>query len=266
MPSTSRSAKAKTVARISPTALNPDPGVPKYLQIYEYLHGMIARGKFTDGDKLPTEMQLAEKFGVSRMTAKKALDKLVIEGMAVRGRGKGTFLTSRVPREFLYNLDITTGFFKDIRRYGLHPTLKTLEAEVREPTEHIAALLDLTNNDRVVYTMRVFYVNNEPIMIEKNYMSYAEFQGLLQEDLSGLRYPLLKEKFGVHPHHSNQTFTAVLAGEREKQLFGKTEPFPCIELEFLLFDTKNVPIELGYYLYRGDRYRFNINSIDYIIE
>jgi len=266
MASTPRPAKTETAGPRSTGMLNPDPGLPKYLQIYDYLHGMVARGKFTDGDKLPTEMQLAQKFGVSRMTAKKALDKLVIEGMAVRGRGKGTFLTRRVPREFLYNLDITTGFFKDIRSYGLRPTLRTLEAEVRDPPERVATLLDLTKNDRVVYTMRVFYVNRDPIMIEKNYMSHAEFHDLLKEDLSCLRYPLLKEKFGVHPHHSNQTFKAVLADDDEKKIFGITAPFPCIELEFLLFDAQNVPIELGYYLYRGDRYRFNINSIDYIIE
>lgn len=240
--------------------------MPKYFQIYEYLHEIIVQRGFEIGDKLPTEMELAEKFNVSRMTSKKALDKLVIEGMVVRKKGKGTFLTQRQPQGFLYNLDITTGFFKDIRNYGLHPASKTIETKVMDPSERISTLLDLDEDDRVIYTLRVFYVDGEPIMIEKNFMSYAEFGNLLKEDLNGLRYPLLKEKFGVIPHHSNQTFSAVLAGEKEKSIFNVTEPFPCIELEFLVFDKQNVPVELGYYTYRGDRYRFNIDSIDYIIE
>lgn len=240
--------------------------VPKYFQIYEYLHRIIAQGKFEIRDKLPTEMELAEKFNVSRMTSKKALDKLVIEGMVVRKKGKGTFLTLREPQGFLYNLDITTGFFKDIRNYGLHPTSKTIEVKVLEPSDRISTLLELSEEDRVIYTLRVFYVDDEPIMIEKNFMSYAEFGGLLKEDLEGLRYPLLKEKFGVIPHHSNQTFSAVLASKKEKSIFKVSAPFPCIELEFLVFDEQNVPIEIGYYTYRGDRYRFNIDSIDYIIE
>jgi len=248
------------------TQLNADSRIPKYLQIYDYLHVMVAHGRFKTGGKMPTEMELSEKFNVSRMTAKKALDKLLIEGMVVRKRGMGTFLVSKVPQEFLYNLDITTGFFKDIRSYGLHPTTKTIDARVLTSTARIAALLDLNEGDQVIYTLRVFYVNEEPIMIERNYMSHAEFYGLLEEDLSGLRYPLLKEKFGVLPHHSNQTFTAVLADQEERRLFGVSEPFPCIQLEFVVFDKKSVSIELGYYTYRGDRYRFNINSIDYIID
>jgi DNA-binding GntR family transcriptional regulator len=50
------------------------------------------------GDKLPTEMELAKKFSVTRMTVRKALDKLVVEEMVVRKRGQGTFLVSKRPR------------------------------------------------------------------------------------------------------------------------------------------------------------------------
>jgi GntR family transcriptional regulator len=239
---------------------------PKYLQIYDYLHGMIRRNKIEFGDKLPTEMELAERFKVNRMTVRKALDKLVVEEMVVRKRGQGTFLISNTPNEFIYSLDITTGFFNDIRNYGLQPSSETLKVEVMEANKKTTALLELNTDTRVIFMLRVFYANDEPLMIEKNYMPYSEFKELLNVDLSGLRYPVLKEKYNIVPHQANQTFTAVLCDEEAMNIFGFTKLQACVELEFVVYDASNVPIEVGYYLYRGDKYKFNISSIEYLID
>ena len=246
--------------------LNRNDIAPKYLQIYEFLHGMIRRNRIDFGDKLPTEVELSKKFNVTRMTVRKAFDRLVVEEMVVRKRGKGTFLISKTPKEFIYSLDITTGFFKDIRNYGLHPKSKTLKIEVEDAGQNIAGLLELNKSPKVISMLRIFYANDEPLMIERNYMSHDEFKDLLKVDLSGLRYPVLKEKYNIIPHHANQTFKAVLCDHESMRLFGFSEPQACVELEFAVYDASNVPIEVGYYLYRGDRYKFNINSIEYLID
>ena len=97
--------------------LNANVRMPKYLKVYEYLHGLIRRNRLDVGDQLPTEQELAKKFDLNRMTVRKAMDKLVVEEMVVRKRGQGTFLVAKKPKEFVYSLDITTGFFKDMRYY-----------------------------------------------------------------------------------------------------------------------------------------------------
>jgi GntR family transcriptional regulator len=228
---------------------------------------MIRRNRIDYGDKLPTEMELAEKFNVTRMTVRKALDRLVVEEMVVRKRGQGTFLISKMPREFIYGLDVTTGFFKDVRNYGLTPGSKTLCVDVKDADQRIAELLELNNdNPKVIAMLRIFYADDEPLMIERNYMSYDEFKGLLKADLSGLRYPVLKDYYSIIPHHANQTFKAVICDQESMKFFGFSEPEACVELEFVLYDAGNVPIEVGYYLFRGDRYKFNINSIEYLID
>ena len=246
--------------------LNANVRMPKYLKVYEYLHGLIRRNRLDVGDQLPTEQELAKKFDLNRMTVRKAMDKLVVEEMVVRKRGQGTFLVAKKPKEFVYSLDITTGFFKDMRYYGVKPRSKTLKVEVLDASEKIPLLLDLKNDDKVISILRVFYADDEPIMIENSYLSYSEFKDLLNFDLSGLRYPLLKEEFNIIPHHSSQTFTAVLSDKEQTRLFGFSDPQPCMELEFVLYDFSNVPIEVGYYLYRGDKYTFNINSIEYVFD
>ena len=100
--------------------LNRNDIAPKYLQIYEFLHGMIRRNRINFGDKLPTEMELSEKFNVTRMTVRKAFDRLVMEEMVVRKRGQGTFLISKTPKEFIYGLDITTVQWDTHGGMGLH--------------------------------------------------------------------------------------------------------------------------------------------------
>jgi GntR family transcriptional regulator len=226
---------------------------------------MIRRNKIELGDKLPTEIELSKRFRVNRMTVRKAFDKLVVEKIVMRKRGQGTYLVANTPKEFIYSLDITTGFFKDIRNYGLVPSSKTLKVEVIEASERTAELLDLNKDRRVILMLRIFYANEEPMMIEKNYMSYSEFKDLLNLDLSGLRYPVLEERYNIVPQYTNQTFTAVICDQEEMDLFGFSEPQACVELEFTVYDISNVPIEVGYYLYRGDKYKFNINSIEYLI-
>ena len=249
-----------------PMRINVEDRIPKYLKIYEYVHGMISRSKIRPGEKLPTETELAHQFGVNRMTVRKALDKLVVEEMIVRRRGQGTFLIAATPREFVYSLDVTTGFFKDMHNYGLIPRARTKQITVVEATPRIAAQLNLNHDKRVICMLRVFYADAEAIMTEKTYMPYEEFKDLLHMPPEGRRYPVLKQKYNIAPHHSNQTFTAVLAGEDEMRLFGFSGPQACIELECTVFDASDVPIEVGYFIFRGDKYRFNINAIEYLVD
>lgn len=135
-----------------------------------------------------------------------------------------------------------------------------------DASDRISLLLDLKNDDKPISILRVFYANDEPIMIENNYMSYSEFKDMLNFDLIGLRYPFLKEKYNLIPQHSNQTFTVMLSGKEETRLFGFSEPQSCMELEFVLYDSSNVPIEVGYYRYSADKYMFNINSIEFVFD
>mgnify|MGYP006287701503 CR=1 FL=1 len=241
-----------------------ETGIPKYLQIYDWLHGLVQRKKLGVGDLLPSETELAARFGVNRMTVRKALNKLVVEGMVVREQGRGTFLVAESPREFVYNLEVATGFFSDMQRYGVTPRLELLRAEVVQAEEKTARLLDLGSEGRVIALQYLFFGNDEPVMIEQSYLPYPEFEELLSFDLNRLRYPLLKENYNIIPSQADQSFGAVLTDKREQSLFRASSPLPCLLLECTMFDAAGIPIEFGTYLYRGDRYKFNIHSLEYV--
>ncbi|MCD5408232.1 extracellular solute-binding protein [Candidatus Bipolaricaulota bacterium] len=77
--------------------LHKESTVPLYRQLKEILKEAIRRGEFRPGDRLPTEMELCETFGVSRITVRQALNELANEGFLYRQQGSGTFVNDRIP-------------------------------------------------------------------------------------------------------------------------------------------------------------------------
>ena len=237
---------------------------PKYIQIYDWLHSVIQRKRISVGEMLPPETELAARFGVNRMTVRKALNKMVVEGMILREQGKGTFLLSDTPRELVYNLEVSTGFYADMQRYGVRPRMELLKAEVVQADEATARKLDLGKGARVIVLQYLFFGNEEPVMFEESYLPFPEFQDLLSFDLNQLRYPLMKEHYNIVPSQANQSFSAVLSTARQQALFAAASPLPCLFLECTMFDEAGVPIDHGTYLYRGDRYKFNLQTLEYV--
>lgn len=238
--------------------------IPKYVQIRNWLNGMIRRGKIRKGDRLPTEDELAGMFGVNRMTVRQAIDAFARERMVVRRRGKGTFLVSDRNRDLIHELSNISSFADDMERIGLTPTTETLRVEVIEPNSRTREALALAASDQVIYTLRVRKADGDPVLIERSYLSYREFSAILDEDLSGSLYRLLVEKFKVTLHRSVQVFSAVISGDEEQRIFGLAAPCPCIRLESVIYDPDNVPIELLISCYRGDKYRFRVEAGQYL--
>lgn len=79
--------------------MNTNPRTPMYAQLRGYLAERIAKGDWKPNDRLPPELELAERFGVSRITVRKALETMVEEGVIYRVQGKGTFLSGALPGE-----------------------------------------------------------------------------------------------------------------------------------------------------------------------
>ncbi len=240
--------------------------VPKYVQIHNWLSGMIRRGNIRKGDQLPTEEELARMFGVNRMTVRQAIDAFVNERMVVRQRGKGTFLVKDQARDLIHELHNISSFADDMERMGLTPTTETLKVEVIEADARTQEMLGLTTFTKVIHTLRVRKADGEAVLIERSYLPYREFSEILNEDLSGSLYHLLVEKFKVNLHHSTQVFSAVISTVEDQRIFGLADPCPCIQLESVIYDPDNIPIELLISCYRGDKYRFKVEAGEYLFE
>ncbi len=109
--------------------------LPRYFQLKEIMRERIRSGEWKPGELIPSERELSEKYGISRMTARQAITELVNEGLFYREQGKGTFVSQRKITQQLIHL---TGFTEDIRARGQRPGTKVLSATMHPADEETA--------------------------------------------------------------------------------------------------------------------------------
>ena len=99
--------------------------LPRYYQLKEIMRERVQSDEWKPGDLIPSERELSEKYGISRMTARQAITDLVNEGLFYREQGKGTFVSQRKITQQLIRL---TGFTEDIKARGQKPGTRVLSA------------------------------------------------------------------------------------------------------------------------------------------
>ena len=127
--------------------------MPLYHQIYVLLREQILSGVYADRELVPTEQALGERFGVSRITAKRALDELAAEGLVVRQRGRGTTVVGRLPtRPLTANI---SGLLENLLMLGLKTNVAIVEFGYLVPSEDVRKALDLPEGAEVQRAVRV---------------------------------------------------------------------------------------------------------------
>jgi GntR family transcriptional regulator len=102
--------------------------------------------------------------------------------------------------------------------------------------------------------------NRIPLVIERSYLPHKEYKGILKMRLTGSLYHLLTKKFQVDLHRSIQTFRAIVLSGKDAKLLGLPPRSPGIFLESIIYDSKNIPVEVLHAFHRGDKYVFEVES------
>src|ERR671919_2043787 len=130
----------------------------KYVEVRDYLY-VMATQELQPGDPVPSERELCDRFGVSRMTVRQAVDALAVEGLLQRVQGSGTFV-ARPKVDLQVRL---TSFSEEMRRRGMTSSVKHLRAEVIQADARIAAALEIEPADPVVHLHQLRYADGEPM-------------------------------------------------------------------------------------------------------
>jgi GntR family transcriptional regulator len=237
-----------------PPKLARGAGTTVHSQIEDWLSGAIATGRFKPGDKLPAEQDLAEWFGVSRMTLRHALGELARRGLVTRsvGRGGGTFVA-----EPKLEQDLTTlaGFSEQLRRHGVTPGARVLAATGYPAGPATAAALEISDDDHVYGVRRIRLADGRPIVLEHSRFPAALFPGMLDCRLDGSLYELLEVRYGQRPHHARERLEPVTASVREAEALDVEEGAPLMLVERTAYSRDGQPLEFARDLFRGDRTR-----------
>ncbi len=237
-------------------ALSKNASIPLYLQVKNTLEAEIRDGKYGVDERLPSERELCETFGISRMTARQALKELERDGLVFSRVGKGTFVSEPKIDQQLSNL---TGFSQDISNRGARPSSIVLSAQVVPANAHLASILKLLQGAEVVELSRLRLSNELPLCIEVAHIPHYLCPNILNNDFSRESlYRVFTRDYGHRLARAEQTMEAGLADARELELLRMTAPASVLRIERLTYNQNDTLLEYVVSAYRGDRYKFHL--------
>src|SRR4051812_45938729 len=229
---------------------------PLHIHVRETIRRQVRAGELIDNTgRLMTEAELGKHFGVSRITIRNAIRPLVDEGMFERERGRGTFLRTNQPENWVGRL---MGFSETIRDAGYRPGAKVLlqgmtnrhDAEVRSKLQ-----------ERAVWQLkRLRLADDIPIAIEHAFYPPDVGLELERRDLTSIvMYRVFETEIGFNIKEATQTIGATLADATSAKLLGVKAGSPLLSIERLTVNTDGRPLELLRSVYLPNYFRLSIN-------
>jgi GntR family transcriptional regulator len=245
------------VGRVVSATVHRDSPVPLHVQIRAHILDLIEDGELAPGHQVPTERELADRFGVSLAPVRQAVLDLAKEGYLVRARGKGTFVREQ---PVLEDIAILTSFTESMRAKGIEPEMRILRQELTPALAEIADGLR-TRERRLILLERLALVEGIPVALLAAYLSPARFPELLDAPLEGRSlYRTLLEQDGTTMSKAESILEVARCDATRAALLGIAPGTPVLQVDGLTFDQRDEPVEFSRVRYRTDRFRFRLDS------
>lgn len=232
--------------------------VPLYYQLESILRDEVVAGYYPGGTPLPTEDVLVRRFGVSRITVRRAMERLVQDGLIHRIPGRGTFVNASPPRDFRIerNPADLMGFEEDIRRTGFVPEARVLRREWVSPPADVAEALGIAPGIEVFRLYRRGTIGGRPLWLEDRYMMRAVASRLRPRDFTvpSLLSTLAREH-GLTVDRARVRIAARGASREEARLLDLRPGAPVMVAEFAV-QADGQPAQFVRARFRPDRYAF----------
>jgi len=231
--------------------------IPLHYQIKEILQEMIENEDLKPGQSIPTERELCEIQGVSRMTVNKAIMSLVNEGLVYREQGKGTFVSiAKVNRE----ISQLKGFTEQMQENGVVSKTKILSFKVIAATKKYKLELKMPENENeIIEIKRLRFSDEQPVAIEIAWLPGYLFKGMTREMIENKSlYEIFSEKYGYHLDKAKQTIEPTILNEYESKLLNQENSALALIFRRTTYLENETPIEYTKAIYRSDKYKYQI--------
>jgi GntR family transcriptional regulator len=227
--------------------------LPHYRQIELALRARL--GTMHPGERLPSDEELCREFGVSRMTARNAMQRLAEDGLVQRIPGRGTFAVAPPAHRFAERL---MAFSNEMRRLGRTPSSRLLAREIRPSTAAEAGSLGLRPTEPVVVLQRLRLADGVPIAVETAILVHGTADVVMSTDLEiGSLHEALA-RAGLHLRRGHATIRAEAATPEDVRLLGVARDAPLLVERRIIADTHGRSIEATESRYPGNRYALDV--------
>ncbi|MEW9052874.1 MAG: GntR family transcriptional regulator [Neobacillus sp.] len=233
--------------------INKNSPVPIYHQLEEYLKQQIENGILKEEESIPSEREFAEKFQISRMTVRQAINNLVMEGYLIRKKGLGTYVNKKKVEQELQGM---TSFTEDMLARGMKPSSKLLSFTIIPADIKTASDLKIVEKDPIYNIKRIRLANGDTMALETAYIPVKLVPGLSKENSNMSLYQYIEENLSLSISEATQEIEASIADNSIAETLGMEEGDPILFIVRTSYLQDGKPFELVKSAFRADRYRF----------
>lgn len=233
--------------------LNKNSAIPLHVQLAALLRDQMQRKELPINSRLPSERELCDRYGISRITVRQALATLVQEGLVSSAAGKGTFVTAPRLNEELKPL---SSFTQDLERRGMHASSRLLEAHILPADDDWAGRLGVPRGAEVVCLQRLRLANDSPIALQITHLPHHLCPNLLSFDFTARSlYEVLRAEYHMKLSHSETMIEAALAVPEEARLLGLKRPAAVLISKQTTYLEGGGVIEVTRSVFHAERYQ-----------
>lgn len=230
-----------------------DSWLPQYRQIELALRTRLATMR--PGERLPSDTDLCREFGVSRMTARNAMQRLAADGLVQRIPGLGSFVVEPPAHRYA---DRLTAFTHEMEAQGRTPSSRLLARETRPATDADARALDLRPGEPVVLVRRLRLADGVPMAVESAVLIRRTAAAVMAADLETGSLHETLARAGFQLRRGKATITAEAATPADARLLGIGESEPLLVERRVIVDVHGQPVEATESRYPGERYALDV--------
>lgn len=240
------------------TAVDRDAPLPLYHQLRQALLEPLKQGHWKEGDLIPTEREICDTYGVSRITVRRAINDLVREGYLISHQGKGTVVARpKVQRQ----LSQLRSFSEEMQASGLRAGSRLLSLRQEPALGDVATALQLEEGSWIWIVERLRLVDDEPTIISTSYLRLPPNILLTPAQLHGQAslWRTLRLQ-GIIFARSESTIQGIAGSDRESELLEVPPGSPLLLVESIIYSADDVPVEYTRMVSRGDRYKYTVRT------
>ncbi|WP_018307320.1 GntR family transcriptional regulator [Desulfitobacterium hafniense] len=223
--------------------------VPVYFQLAEDLKEKILAGELKPGDALPSETQLGEQYGISKMTVRNGLRLLAQEGLIESFRGKGSFVAHPNLSELILNL--AEHGSENPQDYDS----RLLAINVIAAEDGVALRLQIKPGTKLIQFRRLLLIEGEPVAVENRYLTYQRGKPLVEQEIKYADFPeAVARHTGIITEGNQVTISAVSLHQAEAELLEASSGIPALKVEQLVYGRQNTPLGLSIMICHGEKY------------
>jgi GntR family transcriptional regulator len=239
-------------------------GSPVFQPLYQQIKGLLTKslisGEWAPGTAIPSEMELAARFGVSQGTVRKAIDELAAENIVVRRQGKGTYVATHTEDAAKFR------FLRMVAADGSKKLLdnKLLSCERAKASAAIAKLLEMRTGSAVIEIKRLLLFSGKPQILDRIILPAATFKGVTGERIeayNGSMYRMYETLLGIHMVRSEERLTAVGADAETASALKLKTGTPVLSVERVSYTYDDKPMEWRLGLCLTDDHHY-LNHLD----